>query len=114
MKSQVSEEAIVESRATNALKTNLQNSYIKKPELAVPAPVIEESSMASSRKNETRKKMVTEASRYDPPSKTYLNRAMEKSKMGKVTWDSLFKMTEASLHHNICVPEWVSMDMRPE
>ena len=56
--------------------------------------------------------MVTEATRYEPQTRTYLNRAMEKNKMNKVTWESLFKMNAATLHHNISIPQFVRVDAK--
>lgn len=54
--------------------------------------------------------MATDVSRYDA-EKGYLNRAIEKNKLGKLTWDNLFKMTEENMHYNIVVPSFVTKDL---
>ena len=36
-----------------------------------------------------------------------MTRAIEKSKMSKVSWDSLFKMSEGSIQNGISIPSFV-------
>jgi hypothetical protein len=72
---------------------------------------MEESKITTARMVESRKRLMTDASRYESPPQGYLNRAIEKNKIGKITWDNLFKMTEETMHHNISIPHFISQDI---
>jgi hypothetical protein len=67
--------------------------------------------MSTSRRPD-RKRIVTDASRYEPKERSYLTRAIEKKTQNKVSWDSLFKMNEATLHSGIVIPQFVNMDTK--
>jgi hypothetical protein len=47
----------------------------------------------------------------DIKERSYLKNAIEKSKVNKVSWDSLFKMTEAGGQSGITIPSFLSTDL---
>ena len=97
---------------------NGDHSYLKKLPSANPSIIIQEtanpsmqqSGVKTNRKHESRRKMLTQVNRYDG-QKGYLNRAIEKNKLGKITWENLFKMTEDNMHYNISIPSFVTQDI---
>ena len=54
-------------------------------------------------------------SRYigkDIKERSYLKNAIEKSKVNKVSWDMLFKMTEIGGQSGISIPSFLSVDYK--
>jgi hypothetical protein len=118
VKSQLAHVLLQEQRSFQTV-ISPDSSYPKRMLSVNPSVVIEErgqltrdSAVRTARKQESRKRIRTDANRYESGEKGYLNRAIEKNKLGKLTWENLFKMTEENMHYNICIPSFVSQDLR--